>query len=711
MSGDPDDAVLREGRETHSADSVRDKVEESSGGGDVHAVGGETVHDCTHGVLTDTVSDVLARVVTELGAGVLEVDSVAPTGQVGAGQIGGTTKKFGNSVSDLGEDSLGKLSRGNGGIAGLVGGERLLPALGKLSGDSAGNLGVLVGVLLAVGLEELGPLLVGLGTTVSDFLVSGVDIVWDNEALLGVHAELGLDSFNVVGLEGSTVGGGETLELGTEADGGLDTDDRGLVGDVSGLGDGLEETLEVLVTVKDVRNVPSVGEEALLDVFGEGAGGVTVDRDVVVIVEGDEVSELEVTSERSGLGRDTLLQATVTGEHVCVVGEEGEAVLVEGGSKVSLGDGETDRVGETLTKGTSGDLDTLGVTVFGVTWGLGVELTELLELLHGQVLVTEEVVEDVDESASVAVRKNESVTVDPLRVSGVHIHESMWCGKDSHPSQEIKARASRQFFCPNECRFSLPSRSVLARVRMIHSQGKRSRSWLIRPARSDDGAIRTRAESQQTLTERRGCGPWEPYPWEHQGDRSWTWRPHRRPRHLQDQKSQKSTEAKNGSVTLFIGRDYAVIDIENFTEPSGDQAQEVLTDGSDSLLVASSLSKRHDGYVKQRMSWGGGERRERKGDGETQRSSDELPSRRRLKSNLIRAKRLSERANQRQRGKVRASRRQSIHVLYLSVQCDCERVRALLACIREIAPIAKKSIFRSIVIHTLISLRQLDGQR
>lgn len=51
--------------------------------------------------------------------------------------------------------------------------------------------------------------------------------------------------------------------------------------------------------------------------------------------------------------------------------------------------------------------------------------------------------------------------------------------------------------------------------------------------------------------------------------------------------------------------DYAVIDIENFTEPSGDQAQEVLTDGSDSLLVASSLSKRHDGYVKQRMSWGG----------------------------------------------------------------------------------------------------------
>ncbi len=81
--------------------------------------------------------------------------------------------------------------------------------------------------------------------------------------------------------------------------------------------------------------MPAVGEEALLDILGEGAGGVTVNRDVVVVVESDEVSELEVTGERSGLGRDTLLQATVTGEHVGVVGEEREAVLVEGGSRLA----------------------------------------------------------------------------------------------------------------------------------------------------------------------------------------------------------------------------------------------------------------------------------------------------------------------------------------------------------------------------------------
>ena len=405
VGSDPDDAVVRESRETDGTDGVRDEVEESTGGGDVHAVGGQTVHDGTHGVLSDTVADVLARVVTKLGAGVLEVDGVAPSGKVGAGQVGGTTEELGNGVGDLAEDGLGELSRGDGGVAGLVGGERLLPALGKLAGDAAGDLCVLLGVLLAVGLEELGPLLVGLGTAVGDLLVGGVDVLGDDELLLGVHAELGLDTLDVVGLEGGTVGGGETLLLGAEADGGLDADDRGLVGDLAGLRDGLVETLEVLVTVKDVGDVPAVREEALLDVLGEGAGGVTVDRDVVVVVEGNQVSELEVTGERGGLGRDTLLQATITGEHVGEVGEEGEAVLVEGGGEVGLGDGETDRVGETLAEGTGGDFDTLGVTRLGVTGGLGVDLTELLELLHGHVLVAKEVVEDVDESTSVACQR------------------------------------------------------------------------------------------------------------------------------------------------------------------------------------------------------------------------------------------------------------------------------------------------------------------
>jgi hypothetical protein len=104
-----------------------------------------------------------------------------------------------------------------------------------------------------------------------------------------------------------------TLELGTETNGGGELDDGGLVGDLLGLGDSLLNALEVRVTVRDVLSVPSVGLESLEDVLGEGALGVTVcisvsmsilssnfssltNGDVVVIVDGNEVSELQVAS-------------------------------------------------------------------------------------------------------------------------------------------------------------------------------------------------------------------------------------------------------------------------------------------------------------------------------------------------------------------------------------------------------------------------------
>ena len=60
-----------------------------------------------------------------------------------------------------------------------------------------------------------------------------------------------------------------------------------------------------------------------------------------------------------------------------MVVEDREVLLVEGSSEVGLGDGETDSVGETLSEGTSGDLDTISDTEFGVTRSDRVELTEL----------------------------------------------------------------------------------------------------------------------------------------------------------------------------------------------------------------------------------------------------------------------------------------------------------------------------------------------
>lgn len=62
-----------------------------------------------------------------------------------------------------------------------------------------------------------------------------------------------------------------------------------------------------------------------------------------------------------------------------MVVEDGETVLVEGSSEVSLSDSETDSVGETLSERSSSDLYTISDTEFGVTGSDRVELTELEE--------------------------------------------------------------------------------------------------------------------------------------------------------------------------------------------------------------------------------------------------------------------------------------------------------------------------------------------
>lgn len=113
-----------------------------------------------------------------------------------------------------------------------------------------------------------------------------------------------------------------------------------------------------------------------------------------------------MTGERACLARDALHQAAIAEEAVSEVVEELKALLVEGSCSVGLSNGKTYGVADALSKGASCALDHGGVVAgFGVTRGLGVELTELLEVVHGQ-LVAQEVGNDVLQAVS---RESEGV--------------------------------------------------------------------------------------------------------------------------------------------------------------------------------------------------------------------------------------------------------------------------------------------------------------
>ena len=95
---------------------------------------------------------------------------------------------------------------------------------------------------------------------------------------------------------------------------------------------------------------------------------------MVVVVDGNQVAELQVTSSGSSLAGNTLHGTSITEEHVGVVVDELKARLVEDSRSVRLCNGKTDGIGETLTKRASSNLDTGGVVGLGVTGGDAVDL-------------------------------------------------------------------------------------------------------------------------------------------------------------------------------------------------------------------------------------------------------------------------------------------------------------------------------------------------
>lgn len=120
----------------------------------------------------------------------------------------------------------------------------------------------------------------------------------------------------------------------------------------------------VAIAITNSLDVPVVGLETLENVFSEGDSNVTIDGDVVVIIEGNELTELQVTSKRTGLRGNTFLKTTITENDIGVVVEDLETRLVVGGSELSFSSSQTNGIGDTLTKRTGGDLNTLSVDTF-----------------------------------------------------------------------------------------------------------------------------------------------------------------------------------------------------------------------------------------------------------------------------------------------------------------------------------------------------------
>ena len=173
-----------------------------------------------------------------------------------------------------------------------------------------------------------------------------------------------------------------------------------------------------VVAVDRADHVPAIALEALAHVVHVPGLHGAVDADAVVVVQRDQLVQLPCAGQRAGLVADAFHQAAVTQEDVGAVVDHGVAGAVELVRQQLFGQRHAHRVGQALAERAGGGLDARGHVDLGVARGLAVQLAEVAQLAHRQ-LVAAQVQQCVEQHRGVAVAEHEAVAVGPVRVRRV----------------------------------------------------------------------------------------------------------------------------------------------------------------------------------------------------------------------------------------------------------------------------------------------------
>ncbi|CAI1167777.1 Uncharacterised protein [Serratia liquefaciens] len=374
----------------------------------------DAVGDGGHAELAHAVVDVVTRRVN------VQRFRAGPHGQVAWRQVSGAAEELRQHLAEGFQRVLRGLAAGDVGRVGL----QLLdegfgvgfPVGRQFAVHAAFELGSQFREGLGVGGELVVP---GRFFRLAGFfgIPLGIDVLRDFEG--GVFPAQGFaGGGHFGGAQRSTVHVvGTGLVRGAETNHGFAHQQGRLVSDLAGFFNrGLDGIRVVAVHV--THHVPAVGFKALGGVVGEPAFHVTVDGDAVVIVERGQFAELEGTGQGTDFVRDAFHHAAVAHKGVGVVVDHVMARAVELRGQGAFGNGEADGVGDALAQWAGGGFHAWGVAVFRVARGFGVQLAEVFQLAHRQV-VAGEVQQAVNQHGAMAVREDEAVTVSPVRVGRV----------------------------------------------------------------------------------------------------------------------------------------------------------------------------------------------------------------------------------------------------------------------------------------------------
>ncbi len=129
----------------------------------------------------------------------------------------------------------------------------------------------------------------------------------------------------------------------------------------------------------DVLHMPAVAEVAGGDLFAEGEVGITLDGDLVVEVEVDQVAEAQMPGQRGRLCSDPFHQVAIGTEPVNIVVKQffADALLQEAGAH-----SHADTDGNPLAEGAGGRFNARCVTKLRVTGCRAVNLAEVFQIIQ-----------------------------------------------------------------------------------------------------------------------------------------------------------------------------------------------------------------------------------------------------------------------------------------------------------------------------------------
>ena len=409
-----DHPLLHQRRHPDRIARIIGKRQEGAAVRDEAAVQRHAVHHGGHAEFPHAITQVVA------GAMVVDPDRGAHVGQVRAGQVGRATEELRQRRADCFQHDLGRLACRQllVQLARLM--DQRIEAPGKACGHGAGlapqQFGRQVAVLRLVACKQAVPCLFQRRAARAG-VPGGGQLIGNVEWLVTPAAAIahGLDFIGAQRRAVHIMAAG--LARGAMADHGLAADQRGRrLLRARSMDGGVDRPGVMAVDVGD--HVPAVGGKALRRVVGEPAGDVAVDRDAVVVVNGNQLVQLQGAGQRAHFMADALHQAAVAQEHIGMVVDHLEAGPVELRGQHLLGQRHADRVGQTLAQRSGGGFNAWRETVFRVTGGPGMQLPETPDLRHWQVIAGQ-VQQRVQQHRRVAIGQHEAVAVDPVRVGRV----------------------------------------------------------------------------------------------------------------------------------------------------------------------------------------------------------------------------------------------------------------------------------------------------